>query len=516
VICIDKTGTLTEGKMKVVKTDFTDYKKAFLPLILTNEQRTNLEISLWDYVKKNKVDPQIVFENHNRVYGEPFDSEKKYGMTINKVNGKETAFILGAPEIVLSFCDISDKEKNDVLLKIDDWAGKGLRILGCAFKEKGNLKRKNGYQWLGLVGIEDPIRPGVKNALLNAQKSGIKIKIITGDYRKTAENVARKLGLKIEPENVLEGHELEAISEEELKEKIDDIVIFARVSPHQKLKIVNTLKEKGEVVAMTGDGVNDAPALKKADIGIVVEGASDVAKEAGDLVLLDSNFKTILDAVEEGRLVFSNIKKMVGYVLSNSFAEISLIFGSMLLNFPTPLTVIQILWIHLICDGPPDILLSFEPKEKSIMDEKPENIIKEGILSGYMKFLIVVISLTIGILSLIFFRHFLTKTGDLDLARSVSFATIASASLIYIFSFKNLKKSIIKTENFFQNKYLFLGVLYGFLLVFAAIYIPTLNRVLGTKPLNLIHWLLVFGVGLVVTIIIEFTKILNNKRVLKK
>jgi len=513
IICTDKTGTLTEGKMKVVKTDFLDEEKALLALILNNEQRSGLEVAIWDYVKdEKKLNPQEIFDKTKRVYEEPFDSEKKYSMTINEVKNEEIAFLKGAPEIILSLCQISDEEKNKVLRKIEKWADEGLRILGVAFKKKGNLKAKKEFFWLGLVGIVDPIRKDVKEAILSAQKAGIKIKIVTGDYRKTAERVAINLGFKLEPGSVLEGQELEVISEEELKKRIDDIVIFSRVAPHQKQKIVKALQEKGEIVVMTGDGVNDALALKKADIGVAVGSASEVAKEAGDLILLDNNFKTIVAAVEEGRLIFSNIKKVVSYVLSNSFVEIFLIFGSIIFKLPYPLTIVQILWLHLICDGPPDIILGFEPKEKDLMKERPENLQKESILSNSMKFLILGISFIIGFLCLFLFRYNLEKSGDLAFARTLVFTTVAVIDLIYIFSFKNLKKSIFKTENFFQNKLLFWGVLYGFLLTFVAIYLPALNRILGTQPLKLTHWLLALGIALISALWVELIKLIYNRK----
>lgn len=514
VICTDKTGTLTEGKMQVVRADFFDKEKALLALTLANEQRSNLEVALWNYVEKeNSFNPREIFNSTWRIYEEPFDSEKKYAMTINKIRDKDIAFIVGAPEIILSFCDIPINEKNNILIKIDNWASQGLRIVGAVFKDNGGLKEKQGYIWSGLVGIEDPLREGVKEAISIAKDAGIKIKIVTGDYRKTAEKIATKLGLNLKPENILEGQELEMISDESLKRKIDDIILFTRVTPHQKLKIVKALQEKGEIVAMTGDGVNDAPALKKADIGVVVGGASDVAKEAGDLILLDSNFKTIVAACEEGRLILSNIKKVVGYVLSNSFAEIVLILGTILLDLPVPLTVVQILWIHLICDGPPDIMLAFEPKEKMLMKEKPKDIKKESILPGFMIFLIFTISLITGLLSLLLFHYFFNQTENLNLARTISFAAIATVSLVYIFAFKNLKKLIIQTENFFQNKYLFFGIIYGFFLIFLAIYLPRLNHILGTVPLKPFHWLLVFSVAFIVTFSIEASKLLHNKKV---
>jgi len=513
VICTDKTGTLTEGKMKVIKTNFLDEEKTLLALILNNEQRSGLEVAIWDYVKdEKKLNPQEIFDKTKRIYDEPFDSEKKYSMTINEVMNREIAFLKGAPEIILSFCQISEEEKNKILREIEKWADEGLRILGVALKEKGNLKEKKEFSWLGLVGIIDPIRKDVKEAILSAQEAGIKIKIVTGDYRKTAERVAANLGFKLETRNILEGQELEVISEEELKKKIDNIVLFSRVAPHQKQKIVKVLQEKGEIVAMTGDGVNDALALKKADIGVVVGSASEVAKEAGDLILLDNNFKTIVAAVEEGRLIFSNIKKVVSYVLSNSFVEIFLIFGSIILNLPYPLTIVQILWLHLICDGPSDIILGFEPKEKDLMKEKPENLQRESILSNSMKFLILGISFIIGFLCLFLFRYNLEKSGDLTFSRTLIFTTVAVVDLIYIFSFKNLKKPIFKTENFFRNKLLFLGVLYGFLLTFAAIYLPVLNRILGTQPLKPFHWLLVLSVSLITTFWVELVKFIYNQK----
>ncbi len=512
VICTDKTGTLTEGIMRVVKTDFNNPRLAHLALALANNQRTNLEIALLDYVKgQGIIDLGASQDSMPRVYQEPFDSEKKYGLSINLIDQKEIAFLVGAPEIALSFCRLSTIEESKILTKINDWASQGLRIIGAAFKDRGELKEKNNFAWLGLVAIEDPIRPSVTESIALAQRAGIKVKIITGDYRPTAERVAANLGFKIKAENVLESRELELISKDELKKRINQIVLFTRVTPHQKLKIVEALKENGEVVAMTGDGVNDAPALKKADIGVVVGSATEVAKEVGDLILLDNNFKTIVAAVEEGRLIFANIKRVSGYVLSNSFAEITLIFSSLLLGLDTPLTVAQILWIHLICDGPPDIMLSFEPFDPALMTKQPTEIKKEKILDRSMKFLIITISLVVGLLALLYFRYYADQS-NLVLARSLAFATIASVSLIYIFSFKNLEKPLIKIKNFWANKYLLGSVIYGFILILAALYLAPLNQILGLQPLNLFQWFLVFLVGLINLLIIEAFKYFSYER----
>ena len=510
VICTDKTGTLTCGVMQVARTDFKDTQKMLQALALSNNQKSHLEICLWDWLKKQKEInlPQLVKESP-RIYEEPFVSEKKYSLTINRLGDKPTAFIWGAPEIILSFCGLGENEKNIILKKIETWATDGLRVVGAAMKEEGNLKEMGNYQWLGLVGVEDPIRPETKEAIQLCQKMGIKVKIVTGDYRQTAQRIAANLGFNLKPENILEGVELEKISDEELKTRIGEIILFTRITPHQKLKIIKALQENGEVVAMTGDGVNDALALKKADIGVAVENATEVAKEASDLILLDSNFQTIVAACEEGRLIFANIKKVIAYVLSNSFGQIMVIFGALLLHFPAPLTVVQILWINLICDGPPDIMLGFERKEKFITQISPKQIQKESLFDNQTKFLIFAISLTTGILSLLFFWFFLNQTGDLKLARTIAFASLAMSSLIYIFAFKSLASPIFKIDGFFQNKYLFLGVIYGLLLILAAIYLPQLNSLLGTTPLNPIHWLLVLSVGLTATWWVEMIKLLK-------
>jgi Ca2+-transporting ATPase len=513
VVCTDKTGTLTEGLMQVVKYRYQDRDFFSLALSLTNEQKSAVEVALWEFLKNRmNQDPQKMFDTHLRVYEEPFDSEKKYSLTINQVNDKKMAFVLGAPEILLSFSEMEQTGKNQILAEIESWADEGLKVLGVAFKEQGDLRSTDHFSWLGLVGLADPLRKEAKETIANFQKAGIKVKIITGDYLRTAIRVTQNLGFEVKKENVLEGRELEIISDEELKKRIENILIFARVSPHQKLKIVKALQENNEVVAMTGDGVNDAPALKKADIGVVVKDSSDVAKEASDLVLLDNNLKTIIFAVEEGRLVFSNLKKVVGYILSNSFAEIFLILGAMILKIPTPLTVIQILWIHLICDGPPDILLSFEPKEKTLMTESPQAIKKEEVLSKSMVLLIGAISLTIGFLSLVLFCFYLSLNQNLALAQTMAFAALASVDLIYIFSFKNLKEPLIKTGNIFKNPYLFLGIAYGFILLFAAIYLPGLNKILGTVPLKEQHWLIIFSFGLTITLFLETIKFFKPRQ----
>lgn len=514
IICTDKTGTLTEGNMKVVNAEFTDNHKAMLGLALTNNQKSNVELALWKYLENNgKTDILAAGDKYTRLSEESFDSAKKYSLTVNSIDNKDTAFILGAPDIIIEFCVLTSAEKKELMNKIETWAGKGLKIIALIYKEEGNLTEKNNFKWLGLMGIEDPIRPEAGEMIKVANKAGIEVKIVTGDYRKTAEQVAKNLGFEITADNVVEGKDLENLSAQKLLAMIRKTAVFTRVTPLQKLKIVDILQKQGEIVAMTGDGVNDAPALKKANIGVVVANATEVAKETADLILLDSNFKTIVAAVEEGRLILSNIKKVVGYVLSNSFQAITIIFTAMILDLPAPITVVQILWVNLICDGPPDLVLGFEPKEKGLMLEKPKDLKKENILSNSMKFLILAVSLTIGLMTLGIFYYYLKATDDLVLARTIAFTSFSMVSLIYIFSFKDLKRFVLASPNLFKNLYLYLAVLYGIILSVAAVYVPVLNTALGTKPLALQDWFWVIMVGVAATVWVEVVKLVSKKRI---
>jgi Ca2+-transporting ATPase len=512
VICLDKTGTLTEGKMKVVKFEFENKEDALKTMILDNEERRNVEVAIFNFAKENlgKKGEKLLKEGRE-IFEEPFDSAKKYSMSIWEIEGKKASFLSGAPEIILDFCQIEKEKKEKYSRILDEWAEEGLRVLAFAKKESGDLKEKKDFEFLGMVGISDPIRKEAKETIETAKKAGISVKIVTGDYRKTGERVAKFLGLEISPENVMESEELEKISREKLKEKIEKIVLFTRVLPHQKRKIVEVLKEKREVVAMTGDGVNDALALKEADIGIAVGEATEVAKEAADLILLDSNFKTIVLTCEEGRLVLSNIKKSVGYVLSNSFLEIAVLFLAGILKLPPPLTIPQILYLHLICDGPPDLIFAFEPKEKDLMERKPIDLKKEPILDRFLITLIFSITVFVSLVSIFLFYDFGIKNEDLKLASTLIFATLGAIDLIYVISFKNLKKLIISTENFFKNKFLPFAILYGFLLLFFAIYFPPLQKALSTVPLQTWHWGIVFGIGILTTLLLEILKVIFAK-----
>jgi len=336
VICTDKTGTITEGRMRVDRVDLLDDKRAWQTMVLCNNLDGPVDISLWEYAEKQGPNsPQELIDSTKRLDEELFTSETKYMVTHVSggiFNDKKYNFLKGAPEIVANMCNIPVKEKQHLLTKIEQWAGDGLRLIGLAYRLNDGGKTKNDYIWVGLVGIEDPVREGVAESIKLAQGAGIKVKMITGDYRKTAENIATNIGLMREGGEILEGEEITKLSDEQLKERMKETVVFSRVYPQDKYRIVNALRANGEIIAMIGDGVNDTPALKYADIGVVVGSATDVAKETADLILMDNKFDTIVSAIEEGRVIFTNIRKVVAYTLSNSFAEMLTIFFAMILS----------------------------------------------------------------------------------------------------------------------------------------------------------------------------------------
>jgi Ca2+-transporting ATPase len=505
VICTDKTGTLTEGVMRVVKTDFRQTEMATHVLTLCNNLGDSMEAALWNYVKANGVDPDELSKKYERVYEVPFSSENKYMFTVNRIDGVEVGLLKGAPEVIAEFCSLTPDEKTHVMAELEGWANSGLRLLALAYKARDRPDVLSDFTWIGLVGIEDPVRPSVKDAIRLCRQAGIKVKIITGDYRGTAEKVATSLGLPVGPSQVLDGKQLEAMTDSQLTSVIEDIVLFYRVAPRQKLKIVSALQGREEVVAMIGDGVNDAPALKKSNIGVSVGNATDVAQETASLILLDNNFATLVNAVEEGRVIFENIKKVVAYVLSNSFAEIFTIFGAMILRWPSPLSVVQILWIHLICDGPSDIVLGFERNDDDLMSEPPKSV-RESILDKRGKILIPVISIMSAAVALFLFWYFWTIHGDVVEGTTVVFTILAIQSLVYVFSYRSMRHSIFTSRNFFSNKPLFAAVAFGFIQQIAAIYVPFLNQLLGVVPLQPENWAIIVGFSIGTILIVETVK----------
>ncbi len=510
-ICTDKTGTLTEGHMKVTRSEISEQQRALEVMVLCNDLEGPVDAALWEYAAGLLgSDPETVVARAGRIDEEPFSSDTKCMVTANVMDGQIVCYLKGAPEIVAEMCTLTSEERRQVLLRVDRLAGEGLRLLGLAYRMGGRVDQHSGYSWLGLVAMEDPVREGVREAISLARRAGIRIKMITGDYRRTAERVATSIGLDAQPGQTIDGDELARMSDEDLAVRVQDISIFARIQPHDKLRIVRALQSKGEVTAMIGDGVNDAPALKRANIGVVVGTATDVAKETADLILLDSNFRTIVSAIEEGRVVFANIRKVVAYTLSNSFAEVLLVFGAMLLGWPAPLLVAQILWIHLICDGPSDIVLGFEPKEEGIMEEKPKPI-SEPILDRLGLSLIGIISVVSAVVGLVLFGHYYLQVGDPVEGRSIAFASFAVNSMVYIFAYRSLRHSVLKGNPLSANKPLVWAVAGGLALALIPFAVPGLRTLLEIGPMHVADWLLVGGVALGLLVVVEVGKAIAGR-----
>ena len=520
-ICTDKTGTLTEGRMRVTRSELSVHDRALEAMALCNDMEGPVEAALWEFASSLPGGaPQAIADRGARTGEELFSSETKYMITSNRIDGRELDYLKGAPEIVLGMCDMPDAERERLLALADSWAGEGLRLIGLASRPHGKIEEHRGYEWAALVAMEDPIREGVKDSIEIAHKAGIKVKMITGDYRKTAERIANSIGILAEigaaeigaalGDAVLDGSEIEALDDEALAKRVGRASVFSRIRPQDKLRIVRALQSNGEITAMIGDGVNDAPALKRANIGVVVGTATDVAKETADLVLLDNNFRTVVAAVEEGRTIFQNIRKVVAYTLSNSFAEVLTIFGAMLLGWPAPLAVAQILWIHLICDGPSDIVLGFEPEEEGIMEEKPVSV-KEPILNSLGLSLIGIISGASAIVALLLFGHFYSEHGSVVHGRSFAFASFAVNSMIYIFAYRSMRRSIFRSGSLRKNKPLMFTVLGGLALAFIPFLFPGVRNMLGIEVLTLGQWGIVFAVAIGLLGVVEIGKLLNKR-----
>lgn len=503
-LCIDKTGTITEGVMQVTETELTDHDLAIRAAVLSNNLDDPIEIALWDWVRgQNHFDPQEMVEGDPRTAEIPFDSTRKF-MAVATKNG---VWVKGAPEVIIEKSNLSEKDRSHWYRKITDFGTRGLRMIAVAHRPDASsaehLEHVDHLQFLGIIAVSDPVRKEVKETLAVCRKAGITVKVITGDYRVTSEAVLKQIGIPITDAaiEIMEGRELEGVTIDELARRVRSIRLFCRVTPHQKLKIVEALQKNGEVVAMTGDGVNDALALKKADIAIVVEGASDVAKETADVILLDSNLITIVAAVEEGRGMFQNIRKVALYLLSNAFTEITVIISSLIMQLPLPLTASQILWINILSDGFPNLALAFEPKENDLMENPPKPK-SSPIVDREIKILIALIGIATSVLAFSVFTGVYLTTGDIVHARTLTFAIIGSNSLIYVFSCRSLSKPLRKKE-ITRNRWLLWAVAAGFILQVLPIHIPFFSKAFDTKPLTLIDWAIVFGTGIFLILIIE-------------
>lgn len=554
VICTDKTGTLTEGEMRVtniatsqIQIDFSgaswhevhdhyEFDILSKAAFFCNDaivQNPDSPVEDWVILGSPTEKALMIFggrglhwreniKNMQRLEEIPFDHQRKFMITRHHYNSREDIiFIKGAPERVLSFSNqyqnhhkISAMSKDKHLYFDKKWqelSKNGLRVLAGAYKlvprDFKNIEdckdNPHDFIFVGIWGLSDPLRLETKDTLTQTLNAGINTVIITGDNKFTAQKIAKDLGLAFKDEAVVTGDELLKMTDDELNKRVKDIKVYARVSPSDKLRIIKAWQKRGEIVSMTGDGVNDAPALKAADIGVAVSSGSDVAKETADLVLLDNNFSTIVMAIKEGRVIFANLRKVMLYLLSDSVAAIIILVGSLLLHIPLPLLAAQILWINLIDDGFPALALTMEPEDENIMNQKPRRI--KNLMNFEDRFMIGIISLMAALGSLWLFWHFYTHTGNQELARTVAFTSLALITLFYVFSIKNLDHSLLR-HNPFKNKYLNIAVIVGIAMQLMAVYVPFFNQTLRTVPLSWNEWQLIWIMIFIVLVLIELIK----------
>jgi len=508
VACVDKTGTLTQGKMEVI--DYVgDKEKLAEQAFLANDLDDPIVISAFEWGKTIIGD---FVPEHPRLDSIPFSAKERFFVSLHEwLDNNNILFVNGAPELLLGWTTLPETEKKKIAKNIDSLTRQGKRLIGFARKEvplgKKSLETgdaKGGLTWVGMLAFNDPVRLGVKEALEQTILAGIKTIVITGDYSKTSEFVLRELGIEISKEEIMTGSELEGLTVEQLTQKVKSIKLFARTTPDQKLMIVEALKRNGEIVAMMGDGVNDAPALHKADIGIVVGDATDVAKESADLVLLDSNFSTIVGAIEEGRAMFENIRKIILYLMSDAFAEIIVVIGSIIIGLPLPITAVQILWINLISDGFPDLALTIDPKRPDIMKEKPRSP-KERLINRWSITLIGFVSSIAGFIALSSFIIVYKITNDIVTARSVAFITLGLNSLSYVFSVRGLMTPFWE-NHLFENRWLVVAVLAGFGLQVLPFTTPPFRQFFGLSSLSPVYWAIATGLSILMFFVIEVFK----------
>lgn len=547
IVCSDKTGTLTQNKMTVTKY-FTDnlldeidkmdinnptHKLLIENLMLCNDatfsenSRTGdpTEIALLDAGVKFNLFKDELEKIHPRINEAPFDSDRKLMSTVNKYNDEFYVMTKGAVDNLIKICNtayingkvipLTEDIKTSFLNAASDMSKEALRVLGSAYKKVDNAHieidaLEKDLTLIGLVGMIDPPRLEVKDSIALCKKAGISTVMITGDHKATAFAIAKSLDITQDENETISGVELDALSEEELNNKIDNLKVFARVSPEHKVKIVKAFKSKDNIVSMTGDGVNDAPSLKIADIGVAMGiTGTDVAKGASDMILTDDNFSTIVSAIEEGRNIYNNIKKSILFLLSCNLGELMSIFFAILLGWSSPLRSIHILWINLVTDSLPALSLGIDPKDKGVMNEKPRDP-NENILTGSVYFL-VLNSLLIGSLTLIAFQIGITMYSDsLMHAQTMAFMVMSISQLIHSLNLRSMNKSIFKV-GLFTNKPLISSILVGILLQSIILFTPALRDIFKVYLLNSYDWMWIIILSLMPLLLNEAAKLIKKK-----
>jgi Ca2+-transporting ATPase len=556
VICSDKTGTLTRDEMTVRKIwaagelfgvtgagyepvgRFLHKSREVAPpppvktllqaaalasdavLVRTEEGRWQIqgdptEGALVVAAEKAGLKSSELNSRFPRVGEIPFTSESKRMTTLHEgADGERMAYAKGAVEVILNACDrwassegiapLDDAARAVIHAEAERLASEALRVLAVAQKEDASLETaESDMCFLGLVGMIDPPRPESKSAIATCEKAGIKVIMITGDHPATARAVARELGI-LKHGRVVTGVELEATSDEEFSQAAKDIEVFARVAPEHKIRIVQALQEQGRIVAMTGDGVNDAPALKQADIGVAMGiTGTDVSKEAAAMMLTDDNFASIVAAVEEGRGIFSNIKKYLMYLLSSNIGEIGLMAGATLAGLPLPLSAVQILYVNLATDGLPALALAVDPMDEALMRQKPRDP-KRGIFSVPVVSLMLAGGIWSTLVNLGVFLWALDKGDELIKAMTLTFATLVSTEFFKAYNFRSDRFSVFRRP--FANKWLNLAIVWEAVLLLAMIYVPFFQHAFGTTALSGMEWAVVLGASATILPVLEIAK----------
>ena len=550
VICSDKTGTLTQNKMTVKeilvngriyeldKEKIYDCEKLKEAFIYCNDANYNYEIkdiekavmgdptetALVKAFYKDSKELQKFVEKSKRVYEISFDSTRKMMTVIMNENGKETCYMKGAPERVLEKCNsvlengkvkpLTYQKKKQIYSYIEAMSNRALRCIAAAYKEENLVKNESvecDLIFLGVAGSMDPPRIEVKDAVLKCKMAGIKPIMITGDHKNTALAIAKSINICNSDDQAVTGDELEKMSDSELVKKVNKIRVFARVSPNHKLRIVRAFKKNNNIVAMTGDGVNDAPAIKEADIGVAMGiSGTDVTKEAAAMVLMDDNFATIVSAVEEGRVIYDNIRKFIRYLLSCNLGEVLTMFLASLFYLPNTLTPIQILFVNLDTDGLPAIALGVDPPDKDIMRPSPREK-NEGIFARGLWEKIIVRGSLIGVCTLLSFMSGRYYGMDLATCRTITMCTLVMSQLLHVFECRSERHSIFEI-NIFSNIYLLGAVLVSMTMICCILYIPFLSGIFNTVALNLGQWLLVIFFSGIIFLINSVYLLIKSKK----
>lgn len=549
VICSDKTGTLTQNKMTVKEVylngrihelereKLRDYSKFMKALVYCNDcnydftkkkmsevlhgDPTETALISMFFTDVNYLDGFV--NNADRIFDIPFDSTRKMMSVIMKEGDKETCYVKGAPERVIERCNLilennkikpfTYQKKKQVIEFVMAMSSRALRCIAAAYKEE-NLSRGDNLEqnliFIGIAGSIDPPREEARDAVLKCKLAGIKPVMITGDHQNTALAIAKSLNICSSAEQVMTGEEIEGISDLELEGRIKKIRVFARVSPNHKLRIIRAFKKKGNIVAMTGDGVNDAPAIKESDIGIAMGiSGTDVTKEASSMILMDDNFSTIVSAVEEGRIIYDNIRKFIRYLLSCNLGEVLTMFLATLFYLPNPLSPIQILLVNLATDGLPAIALGVDPPEQDIMRQPPREK-KESIFARGLVEKITIRGSLIGLCTLLSFMVGRYYKMNLETCRTVALCTLIMSQLIHVFECRSERHSIFQIK-VFTNPYLVGAVSISMILMCSVLYVPFLQDIFHTVALSLKQWLIVLFFSGIIALINSVYLLIKSK-----